>query len=169
MVNVIENTKCKVSSFGSGGHFGQEELVILIEGYCSPLSSSKCGSLASASSGWEWYASQEHSTFGSIHIILKCGQQRSDVMSAVIVVKRVEACTKQSPHGCIADDGTVGVKMGCRPGVIEVVIGSKRGSKLSKVLKGHVGSSVIRHVRKNNPNKRVVITSQGQRKWGQRE
>ena len=97
-----------------------------------------------------------------VHIILKCGQQRSDVMSAVVMVKRVEACTKQSPHGCIADDGTVRVNTDCRPGVIRLVIGSIRGSKLPKVLKGHVGSSG--YVREGNPYKRIVITGQGQRK-----
>ncbi len=96
-----------------------------------------------------------------VHIILECDQQRSDVMSAVVVVERVEACTKQSPHGCITDDGTVKVKTECRPGVIRLVIGSIRGSKVPKVLKGHVGSSG--YVREGNPYKRVVITRQGQR------
>jgi hypothetical protein len=93
----------------------------------------------------------------------------ADVMSAMVKVKRVEveACTKQSPHGCIANDGTVMVKTECRPGIIRLVIGSIRGSKFPKVFKGHVGSSG--YFREGNSNKKVVITSQGQRRSGQSE
>ena len=59
-------------------------------------------------------------------------------MSAVVMVKRVEACTKQSPHGCIADDGTVRVKTECRLGVIRLVIGSMR-VKIAKSVEGSCG------------------------------
>jgi len=80
-------------------------------------------------------------------------------MSAIVKVKRVEveACTKQSPHGCITDDGTVRVETECRRGVIRLVIGSIRGSKFPKVFKGHVGSSG--YFREGNPYKKGVNTS----------
>jgi hypothetical protein len=63
----------------------------------------------------------------------------------MVVVKRVEACTKQSPLGCIADDGADGVKTDCGLGVSEVV----NGSKLLKVLKCHVEFS--RYDKESNP------------------
>jgi hypothetical protein len=75
MISAIENTYYKVSCFWVRGQLSQEVLVILIKGYCSHLSSSECYSQASALSGREWYASQEHRTVW-VHIIVKCGQYR---------------------------------------------------------------------------------------------
>ena len=82
--------------------------------------------------------------FGSISYLSVVNNGRCDVSRGQGQGVEVETRTKQSPHGCIADDGSVRVKTECRPGVIRLDIGSIRGSKFPKKKKnskGHVGSS----------------------------
>ena len=78
--------------------------------------------------------------FGSISYLSVVNIGRCDVSRGRGQGLEVEARTKQSPHGCIADDGSVRVKTECRPGVMRLVIGSIRGSKFpkKKMRKGRV-------------------------------
>jgi len=70
--------------------------------------------------------------FGSISYFSVVNNGRCDVSRGQGQGVEVETRTKQSPHGCIADDGSVRVKTECRPGVIRLDIGSIRGSKINK-------------------------------------
>ena len=70
--------------------------------------------------------------FGSISYLSVVNNGRCDVSRGQGQGVEVETRTKQSPHGCIADDGSVRVKTECRPGVIRLDIGSIRGSKFPK-------------------------------------
>ena len=85
--------------------------------------------------------------FGSISYFSVVNNGRCDVSRGQGQGVEVETRTKQSPHGRIADDGSVRVKTECRPGVIRLDIGSIRGSKFpkkkkkKKMFKGHEGSS----------------------------
>jgi len=54
--------------------------------------------------------------FGSISYLSVVNIGRCNVSRGRGQGVEVEARTKQSPHGCIADDGSVRVKTECRPG-----------------------------------------------------
>ena len=102
--------------FWSGAHFGQEVLVILIKGIAVISALQSVIIKLVHCLGGNGMHHRSTALFGSISYLSVVNIGRCDVNRGRGQGVEVEARTKQSPHGCIADDGSVRVKTECRPG-----------------------------------------------------